>query len=322
MISKAILAALVAASGLMASFAKAQDYPDRPVTIIVPYSPGGPTDLMARLVGEKLTDRLGQQFTVENRPGGSGIPALEAALASPADGYTIVVGHDGNLAANVSLFTSLPYDPIADFQPLTVMAQSSVVLVTNPSLGFEDVDDLIAYAKEHPGELNYASAGIGSGGHFAASRFSAITGVDMVHIPYDGGAPSALAVVANQSQLVFQSPSAALPYVQEGQLTALGVAGPQRSPQLPEVPTMIESGVDFSQVSWYGLLVRSGTPQPIVDLLSSEIVSVLGEADVIATLEDRGLTVTPTTPEEFADFIVSETELWKEAVELAGIEVQ
>lgn len=322
MLNKAIAVALAAATGLLASAAVAQDYPTRPVTVIVPYAPGGPADIMARLVGEKLTQRLGQQFTVENRSGGSGIPALEAALAAPADGYTIVMGHDGNLAANVSLFASLPYDPVADFEPITLLAQSSVVLVTNPGLGFTNVDDLITYAKAHPGELNYASAGIGSGGHFAASRFAAITGVDMVHIPYDGGAPAALAVVANQSQLVFQSPSAALPYVQSGQLTALGVAGPERSAQLPDVPTMIEAGVEFSQISWYGLLVRSGTPEEITDKLNAEITAILAEPDVVATLQERGLTVTPSTRQAFADFIVSETELWKEAVDLAGIEVQ
>jgi len=323
MLGRVILAvATMMAMAFSALSASAQNYPDRPIKIIVPYAPGGPADVMARLIGDKMSTRLGQQVVVENRPGGGGVTALEAARAAPADGYTIVMGHDGNLAAAVSLFTSLPYDPLKDFAPISLLASSGVVLVANPSLGFKSVDDLVAAAKKEPGKLNYASAGIASGGHFAASRFAAITGIDIVHIPYDGGAPAALAVVSGQSQIVFQSPVAAKPYIDSGQLTALAVGSPDRNSQFPDLPTLQEAGINFSQLSWYGLLVRSEVSPEIVAKLHSEVAAILDLPEVKEDLEKRGLTPKSSTPEEFTAYIKSEIPLWAEAVKLAGIEAQ
>ncbi|BCJ89918.1 exported protein [Terrihabitans soli] len=320
--SVAALAAVLAMSAGFAGSASAETYPSRPIRLIVPYAPGGPADIMARLIGDKMSARLGQQVVVENKTGGGGVPALELLKAAPADGYTIAMGHDGNMAAAVSMFAKLPYDPVKDFAPISLLASSAVVLITNPTLGFKTVDDLIAAAKKAPGTLNYASAGIGSGGHFAASRFAAITGIDIVHIPYDGGSPAALAVVSNQSQLVFQSPVSAKPYIDSGQATGLAVASAERNPQLPNVPTLKESGVNFTQLSWYGLVARADVKPEIIEKLHKEVSEILAMPDVKADLEKRGLMAKSSTPAEFTAYLKSEIPLWADAVKLAGIKMQ
>jgi len=305
-------------SGVVAP-ACAQGYPSRPVRLIVPYPPGGGTDIFARLVGVKLTETLGQPIVVEQRPGAAGVIGADVAAKASPDGYTLVIGQASNLAINLSLMKKLPYDPVRDFAPITLVATSPNLLVVHPSLPVRSIKDLVTLAKSKPGAINYASAGNGSPGHLAAEYFKKVAKIDLVHIPYKGATPALLDVLAGHASLYFTSPIAAQPFVQSGRLRQIAVTSGKRFPPLPDVPTIAEGGYrDIDMTSWWGLLAPAGTPADIVDKLNAATVKALNSAEVKERLASQGAMVVTNTPNEFAAYIKSEIAKWARIVAASG----
>ncbi len=299
--------------------AVAQGYPSRPVRLIVPYPPGGGTDIFARLVGVKLSEALGQPIVVEQRPGAAGVIGADVAAKAAPDGYTLVIGQASNLAINLSLMKKLPYDPARDFAPITLVATSPNLLVVHPSLPVRTIKDLVALAKSKPGAINYASAGNGSPGHLAAEYFKKVAKIDLVHIPYKGATPALLDVLAGQASLYFTSPIAAQPFVKSGRLRQIAVTSGKRFPPLPDVPTIAESGYrDIDMTSWWGLLAPAGTAADIVDKLNAATVKALNSAEVKERLASQGAMVVTSTPSEFAAYIKSEIAKWARIVSASG----
>jgi tripartite-type tricarboxylate transporter receptor subunit TctC len=313
--------ALRAAATLLAAgpgTARAEDYPSRPVELIVPFAAGGGSDLLARLTGEGLARRLGQTFVVINRPGANtNIGTLSVARAKP-DGHTLLIASVG-LAANPSLYTRLNFDPLADLAPITLLANSPTVLVVPPALPVASLPEFIAYAKQRPGELNYGSYGAGSGPHLATELFMAMTGTRLVHIPYGGGGPAAVGAMTNQVQALFASVLPVLGMVRGGKLKPIAIASEHRSALLPDLPTFAESGLDYRTGTWFGLLAPARTPAAIVARLHRETVGVLGEASVRERLAEQGAEVVGNTPDEFHAFIREETERLARVIRGAGI---
>ena len=297
----------------------AQSYPAKPIRLIVPYPPGGATDIFGRILGARLGELLGQQVVPEQRAGAAGVLGAEAAARAAPDGYTLVVGQASNLAINQHLMSKLPYDPVKDFAPITLIATSPNLLVVHPSLPARSVNDLVALAKARPGSINYASAGNGSPGHLAAEYFKKLAKVDIVHIPYKGATPALTDVIAGQASLYFTSPIAAQPYVQSGRLRQLAVTSAQRFPPLPDVPTVAESGLrDYEIVSWWGLLAPAGVPKEIIARVHAEAVKALNTAEMKERLAGQGAMVVTNTPEQFAAYIKSEIANWGRIVAVSG----
>ena len=297
----------------------AQSYPVKPIRLIVPYPPGGATDIFGRILGARLGELLGQQVVPEQRAGAAGVLGAEAAARAAPDGYTLVVGQASNLAINQHLMSKLPYDPVKDFAPITLIATSPNLLVVHPSLPARSVNDLVALAKARPGSINYASAGNGSPGHLAAEYFKKLAKVDIVHIPYKGAPPALTDVIAGQASLYFTSPIAAQPYVQSGRLRQLAVTSAQRFPPLPDVPTVAESGLrDYEIVSWWGLLAPAGVPREIIARVHAEAVKALNTAEMKERLAGQGAMVVTNTPEQFAAYIKSEIANWGRIVAVSG----
>ena len=297
----------------------AQSYPVKPIRLIVPYPPGGATDIFGRILGARLGELLGQQVVPEQRAGAAGVLGAEAAARAAPDGYTLVVGQASNLAINQHLMSKLPYDPVKDFAPITLIATSPNLLVVHPSLPARSVNDLVALAKARPGSINYASAGNGSPGHLAAEYFKELAKIDIVHIPYKGATPALTDVIAGQASLYFTSPIAAQPYVQSGRLRQLAVTSAQRFPPLPDVPTVAESGLrDYEIVSWWGLLAPAGVPREIIARVHAEAVKALNTAEMKERLAGQGAMVVTNTPEQFAAYIKSEIANWGRIVAVSG----
>lgn len=297
----------------------AQSYPVKPIRLIVPYPPGGATDIFGRILGARLGELLGQQVVPEQRAGAAGVLGAEAAARAAPDGYTLVVGQASNLAINQHLMSKLPYDPVKDFAPITLIATSPNLLVVHPSLPARSVNDLVALAKARPGSINYASAGNGSPGHLAAEYFKKLAKIDIVHIPYKGATPALTDVIAGQASLYFTSPIAAQPYVQSGRLRQLAVTSAQRFPPLPDVPTVAESGLrDYEIVSWWGLLAPAGVPREIIARVHAEAVKALNTAEMKERLAGQGAMVVTNTPEQFAAYIKSEIANWGRIVAVSG----
>lgn len=312
------LAVAVALAGA-AALACAQSYPSKPVRLIVPYPPGGGTDIFARLVGAKLSEALGQTFVIEQRPGAAGVIGADAAAKSAPDGYTIVIGQASNLAINASLMKKLPYDPVRDFAPITRVAMSPNLLVVHPSLPVRSVKDLVALAKARPGAVNYASAGNGSPGHLAAEYFRKIAKIDVVHIPYKGATPAMLDVIAGHVSYYFTSPVSAQPYVAAGRLRQIAVTSAKRFPPLPDVPAIAEAGYqDIDMVAWWGLLAPAGTSAEIINRLNAAAVKVLNAPDLKNRLASQGAMVYTDTPAEFSAYIKSEIANWAKVVSASG----
>ena len=313
------------AVGLALSFlACAQDaFPTKPVRIIVPYPAGGPADLLPRVVAEKLSQKWGQPVVIENKPGASGsIGMAEGARAEP-DGYTLVLAPTGNLTVNPTLFPNLPFDTHRDFTPVTLLAESPNVLVVHPTVPVKTFKELIAHAKANPGKLNFSSPGAGSGAHLAGELLNLEAGIKAVHIPYKGMAPAVNDLLGGQVQMMFAGISTAVKHVQAGKLVALAIAGPQRSPQLPDVPTVIESGIPgFDVTSWYGIIVRAGTPPAIVQKIQRDMAEALQMEDVKKRLAVLGLAPVGNTPEAFDAIIKAESLKWGDIVKRAGIKAQ
>jgi tripartite-type tricarboxylate transporter receptor subunit TctC len=312
--------ALVAA--LLPPAARAQEpYPIRPVEIIVPFAAGGATDLVARLLSDGLAQRLKQSFVAINRPGANTNTGTLAAVRSKPDGYTLLMASFG-LAANPSLYRKLPFDPARDLAPIVLIANTPSILVINPSLPARDLPELIAYVKARPGELNYASYGVGSSPHLAAELFQALTGTKIVHVPYGGGGgPAALGVIGNSVQMLFPSVVTVLGMVQGGSLRAVAIGSERRLPLLPDVPTFRESGVDLLSGTWYGLLAPAGTPAPILARLAAAAQDMLRDSAIHAKLTEQGAEVAGLGPIDFAKFLKDETARLSAVIRNANIQL-
>ena len=305
------------------STALAQQYPTKPIRFISPFAPGGGADITSRALASKLTPALGQQVMVDNRGGAGGMVGVDLAAKAPADGYTLVLGTIGNIAINPSLYSKMPYDPIRDLVPISRAANALNVLVIHPSLPVKDVKSFIALAKARPGQLNYGSSGPGAADHLAGELFNTMAGVKMVHIPYKGGAPAMLDLVAGNVQLVFSTVSTAIGSIQGGKIRPLAMAGNQRFERMPEVPTVSEAGLKGFEVNnWYGVFAPAGTPKDVVAKLNGEIVRALAMPDLKTRLLDAGIIAVSSTPEAFASYIQAETKKWAKVIRDAKITVE
>lgn len=303
--------------------AAAQDaFPSKPVRIIVPYPAGGVADLLPRTVGQKLSEKWGQPVIVENKPGASGNIGMELGARSPADGYTIVLAPTGNLTVNQFLF-KLPFDVVKDFAPITVLATSPNVLVVHPSVPAKNFRELVAYAKSNPGKLNFSSPGEGSGAHLAGELFNIEADIKATHVPYKGMAPAVTDLLGGQVQMMFAGISTVLPHIKSGKLVPIAIATPQRSAQLPDVPTVAESGLPgFDVTSWYGLVVPAGTRPEIVQKLYRDTAEALRSEEVRAKLSGLGLDPMGNSPEAFERMIATESRKWSDIVRKAQIKPQ
>jgi tripartite-type tricarboxylate transporter receptor subunit TctC len=286
------------------------------VRFVVGFTPGGPSDILARAVGQKLAERWKQQVLVENRPGAGGNLAAAEVAKAPADGYTWLLGNNSILATNAALYRSLPYDPVKDFAPVALVAVQPNILVVHPSLPVSSVSELIRLAKQSPGKLNYASSGAGAAAHLAGELFKAMAGVDMVHVPYKGAQPALTDLLAGQVQLMFATSASAIPYVKAGRLRALAVTTAQRSPSVPDLPTVSESLPGFEATTWHGVVVPAGTP--IVEQLNRELNAVLHDGELRDRLAALGAEVVTGTPRDFADYIAREIPKWSKVVRDSG----
>ena len=317
-----LLLVLVLSAGSLAtttSSVHAQSYPDKPIRIIVPYTPGGFNDTLARTVGQKLQEAWGQSVIVDNRPGGGTLIGTEMAAKAAPDGYTLYMVPFA-FAVNPSLFKKLPYDSIKDFTPITLAASTPNLLVVNPALPVNSVKEVIALAKSKPGKLNYASTGNGSSNHLSMEKFKMMAGVDITHIPYKGSGPAVTDLMGGQVDLMFDNIPNVLPHVKTGKLKMIAVTSPKRSPHVPDVPTVSESGVPGYEVSvWFGIAAPGGTPKPIITKLNAEIVKILNMPDVKQKFAAQGVDVIGSTPEQFAAYIKEQMEEWGKVVKAAGV---
>ena len=295
-------------------------WPTRPVHLVVPFTPGGSTDILARAIAQKLQEALGQPFIVDNKAGAGGsIGAAEVARAAP-DGYTLLMGHIGTLAVNPSIYPNLRYDPVASFAPVAMIAVVPNVLVVNPTVPARTVQELIALAKSRPGALRYASGGNGSAAHIAMEYFKLRTGIDVEHIPYRGTAPAVADVMGGQVEMIMTGVPAVLQQVKSGRLRGLAVSGLQSVPSLPELPTIAASGVPgFEAVQWYGIVEPAGTPPAVIASLNAEINRALQAPALKTWMDAEGAQATPTSPDGFGALIVKEIARWKPVVEQARI---
>ena len=286
---------------------------------VVGFTPGGPSDILARALGQKLAERWGQQVVVENRPGAGGNVAAEAVAKSAPDGYTWLLGNNSILATNHALYRRLPYDPLKDFAPVALVAVQPNILVVHPEVPAKSVSELIALLKANPGKLNYASSGAGAAAHLAGELFKAMAGVDMVHVPYKGAQPALTDVVAGQVQLMFATSASVIPYMKQGRLRALAVTTAERSPSVPEIPTVAEAGLPgFEATTWHGVVVPSAVPTQLVQKLNLDINAALKEKDLNERLAGLGAEILTGTPRDFADYIAREIPKWTKVVKDSG----
>lgn len=307
-------------AGQSASKSPSLAYPSKPIRFIVPFAAGGGTDILARLLGQRLTETMGQTFVVDNRGGAGGVIGAELAAKSPADGYTIVLGSPGPLAINPNLLPRMPYDSLRDFAPISLATISAFTLVVHPSLPVRSVKELVALAKSKPGQLNYGSGGNGSVAHFSGEQFKALAGVNLVHVPYKGSNPSLIDLVAGQLQLTIENMPVTLPHVRSGRLRMLAVGTKARSAFMPEVPTIAEAGVPgYESSTAFGVLAPAKTPGAIVTRLNAEIAKVLRSAEAKERLTGIGMEPVGSTPEEYAAHLKEELAKYGRIVKTAGI---
>jgi tripartite-type tricarboxylate transporter receptor subunit TctC len=313
------IASLATASGLSA----AQTYPAKPIRLIVPFPAGGGVDFIGRIVGQKLSERLGQQVAIDNRAGANGIVGLEALKTAPPDGYTIAAASAGPLTVNPFIYAKLPHDTLRDFTHIANMVNFPLLLVTHPSLPVKNVKDLIALARAQPGHVIYSSPGSGNSGHLAAELFNSMAKVKILHVPYKGTAPAVVAVLSGEAHLTYSSIPTILPHVRSGRVKALGVGNARRVPSLPEFPTIAESGIPgYEAYAWGGMIGPANMPQQIVQRLSKEINDILKQKDVTERMLAEGTVPTPSGPDEFTAYIRSELKKWGDVVKMAGIKAE
>jgi tripartite-type tricarboxylate transporter receptor subunit TctC len=316
-----IRVALLASIGVTAAFA--QGYPAKPIRIVIAQAPGSATDVVARVVGNRLSEGLGQPIVVEARPGAGGVVGTEAAARSAPDGYTLFMGNNSTHGSNPALYPKLPYDAVNDFAPIAFVASVPYVLVVDPSLPVASLQELIALAKSRPGKLNYASAGNGSTHHFCGELLKSMAGLDIIHVPYKGSGPAIAGLLGGDVSLMFANVADIGSQIKSGKVRPLAVTTAKRAGMLPEVPTMAEAGLpEFEIQSWFGLLAPAGTPAAIVARLNEETAKVLGRADVKATLAAQGLEVAPGPPEQFAAYIKTEIARFTKIGKAAGIKAE
>lgn len=317
---KALAAAAITAAGM--GSAVADTYPSKPITMVVPFSAGGTTDILARIVGQALGQELGETIIIENKPGAGGNIGAQQAARSKADGYTLFMGTVGTHAINQSLYKKLPYDPVKDFAPLSRVANVPNLLVAHPSRPYKTVQEMIDFAKKNPGEVTYGSPGSGASPHVSGALFQSMTGAEITHIPYKGSAPAISDLLGNQIAVMFDNMPSAIQHVRSGKLRPIAVTSSTRSPELPDVPTIAEAGVPgYEAMSWFGLWAVAGTPQPVLDKLHASLSKVLKDPAVVKKIADQGGTISIDTPAEFQNFINAEAAKWGKVVKESGAEV-
>jgi len=299
--------------------AQAQQYPTRPIRFIVPFAPGGSTDTLARTLGVKLADALGQQVVVDNRSGGNGDLGMMIAAQAPADGHTLLLGYIANLAIAPSLNPKMQYNPVKDYAPITRIATSPNVMTANAGVPAKSLKDLVALAKAKPGAVNFASTGVASVGHLTGELLNTLAGMKMTHVPYKGGGAAIIGLLSGEVQVMFTGFSAAMPHIKSGKIRSLAVTGAQRSPALADVPTIAEQGFPgVEATAWYGVLAPAGTPRPVVTRLHGEIVRILKLPDVTQRLGNLGFEIVGSTPEQLGAYIKAEIRKWEKVVKASG----
>jgi tripartite-type tricarboxylate transporter receptor subunit TctC len=299
----------------------AQSYPSKPIRLVLPYPPGGGTDVIARPLAQKLTEQLGQQVIVDNRGGAGGNIGMEFVAKSPADGYTLLFALTAQYAVNPSLYPKLSYDPIRDYAPISLLANAPYLLVVHPALPAKSVAELVALVKARPGQLSYSSSGNGSGAHLAGEMLRSLARVEIVHVPYKGAGPAMPDLIAGQVQLSFITYTAAGPHIKTGRLRALGVTTANRSPTLPDLPAIGETVAGYDSAVWYGFAAPAGTPLEIVSKLNAEVLRVLAAPDFRSRITLEAVSPIGSTPEEFGSFMKSEIVRWAKVVKDSGAKV-
>ncbi len=318
MLSLRFFAACLLAS--LAGSGQAQDYPAKPIRLVVPFATGGVTDTIARVMADKLTQRLGQNVIVENRPGGSGNPGTQYVAQSPPDGYTLLLAFDGTMVINPFVFAKIPFDTVKDFMPVTKLGDAALVLVAHPSVGAKNFAELMAYSKANPGKLSFGHSGTGGTTHVAGELLKQRTGLDMTHIPYKSGGQAVVDAIGGQVPLAYSAVAGAHAHVKSGKLVGIGVSTPRRVGSLPDVPTFIEQGVSgFDVSSWVGIMAPAKTPRAVIDKLNGAIVAALKEPDLRERFATLGVEPVGNSPEQFGEQIKVDLARWQKVVEAARI---
>lgn len=313
--------ALVSA-GALAQTSTPLSFPERPVRLIDPYAPGGGSGVLARILSERLSPVWGKQIVVDNRPGAAGAVGTEMAMRASPDGHTLVMGTSGSIAINPSIYPKLPYDPVRDLQAITQTSEQVSALALHPAVPANSVSELIAYARSLPGKLNFASAAHGSTGHLSGELFNQLAKVDTRHVPYKGSGPAAVALISGEVQMMIGNVLTLLPHIQSGRIKAIAVTSRERSPSLPNLPTIAEAGVPgYEAMGWNGVFAPASTPRAIVDRLNSDIVRVLSMAEVRERLAAMGSTPVGGTPEQFGSYVKREIERWGRVIRDSGIKI-
>jgi tripartite-type tricarboxylate transporter receptor subunit TctC len=307
---------------LTVSIAAAQNYPAKPIHLIVPFPPGGPTDIVGRLVGQKLSEGLGQPVVVDNRPGAGGTVGSAAAAKAPSDGYTLLYGSTSTLAIAPALYHNLSYDPRTAFAPITLVSRGAIIAAVNAQVPAHTLAEFIALAKKEPGKLSYSSAGSGTPPHLAAELFKTVAGVDLLHVPYKGGAPAISDLVGGQVQAIFEGHVVLLPHIKSGKVRALAITGQKRDPALPDVPTIAEAGVPgYESGVWFGLMVPAATPKEIIAKLNSAAVEAAKSPEFVKRMTDLGYNIIPGSPDDMARMLKEELARWAPIVKASGAKV-
>lgn len=319
-ITRTLTATLIAALFVAAPCAQAQQYPVKPIRVVVPFPPGGIADQYGRVLGAKMTQSWGQQVIIDNRTGAGGNIGADIVAKSPADGYTVVIGNIGTHAVNAALFSKLPFDPIRDFSPIALLLIADGLLVVHPSLPVKSVKELLTLARAKPGELTFASAGAGTAGHLAGELFSSMAKVKMTHVPYKGNVPAITDLLSGQTSMLFATLATVLPQVQANRLRAIAVLGKKRSKAVPQIPTLAESGLKgFAVDNWVGLFAPAGTPPAVISKFNAEVLRVMQLPEVQDQLPKQGLSFNATTPQQFGDFVKAEKDKWGQLVKAVGV---
>jgi tripartite-type tricarboxylate transporter receptor subunit TctC len=314
---------LALAAALAAGGTRADDYPSRPIRLVVPYAAGGGADSVARIIAKRVSETIGQTIVIENRGGAGSIIGTELVNRSDPDGYTLLLGQSGPISINPAVYKKLPYDPLKDFAPVTMTTAYPYIMVVNPALGVKTLQEFVALARSKPGELNYGTTGVGAANHLVTELFDSKAGIRMTHIPYRGTALAVTDLIAGQVQVVFADPISALQHISAGTLLALAVTSKERSPVAPQVPTVSESGYPgFDAIAWHGILAPANTPPAIINRLNSEIVQALQDPETRALLEKQAMQTVGNSPQAFASFIKQDIAIWKEVADQAKVEVR
>jgi tripartite-type tricarboxylate transporter receptor subunit TctC len=321
--SRRLAFALALTAALAAGAALADDYPSRPIRLIVPYAAGGGADSVARILAKRVSETIGQTIVIENRGGAGSIIGTDLVNKSDPDGYTLLLGQSGPISINPAIYKKLPYDPIKDFAPVSMTTAYPYIMIVNPKLGVKTLQEFVALAKSKPGELNYGTTGVGAANHLVTELFDLKAGIRMTHIPYRGTALAVTDLLAGQVQMVFADPITALPHINAGTLLALAVTSKERSPVAPAVPTVSESGYPcFDAIAWHGILAPASTSPAIINKLNAEIVAALKDPETATLLEKQAMQTVGSSPQAFADFIRQDIAVWKEVAEQARVELQ